>query len=428
MSAKSLPIEKTILSSMMSSDTALEQGIEKLKPDMFSNRIFSEIFGAICYISSQKFSVSIVTVCDYLPNFMTEISDIAMTASCANIDSHIKILTKYYMKRSINTLINKLNTANLNPDTEPSEVLAEFEKEMNLINNYSISSVKNVREVLAETWREIEDSSIGKNCKVLTGIRDFDSTIGLYPADMLVIGARPSCGKTAIALTVALNMALDGQSVFIATLEMKNTRIMKRMLANISESELDLIRNGQISTIAKKLNEATNKLYNTKIHFDERPKMTAYDFRSTVLRLKKNSDINIAIIDYLQFMQPIGKKTIREEMNDTIQIIKSTAKDANIPIIVLSQLSRACETRKDKPVMSDLKESGNIEQDADIIGLLHRPGILDPDANKNLVEFLIAKNRDGKTGVVRLYFEGIWQKFFAETAEQEAQREKREGF
>lgn len=426
MSEKSLPIEKTILSSMISSDTALEQGIEKLKPDMFSNRIFSEIFSTICYISSKKFDVSIVTIGDHLPNFMSEISDIVMTASCANIESHIKILTKYYMKRSINTLINKLNTANLNPDSEPSEVLAEFEKEINLINNYSISSVKNVREVLSETWKEIEESSTGKNGKVLTGIRDFDSLIGLYPADMFVIGARPSCGKTAIALTVALNMALDGKGVFIATLEMKNTRIMKRMLANISESELDLIRNGRINTITKKLNDATNLLYNTNIHFDDRSKMTAYDFRSSVLRLKKNFDINIAIIDYLQFMQPIGRKTIREEMNDTIQIIKSTAKDANIPIIVLSQLSRACETRKEKPVMSDLKESGNIEQDADIIGLLNRPSTQDPDAPRNLVEFIIAKNRDGKTGIVRLYFEGIWQKFFAETAEQEAEREKRE--
>jgi replicative DNA helicase len=278
---------------------------------------------------------------------------------------------------------------------------------MNAINTYSISSIKHVREVLAETWQEIEESAKGKNGKIFTGIRDFDATIGVYPGDMFVIGARPSCGKTAIALSIALNIALSGNPVFLATLEMKNTRIMKRMLANLTESELDLIRDGNISSITQKLTNASSRLYKTNIYFDERPKMNAFDFRSSVLRLKKNNGIKIAIIDYLQFMQPIGRKTIREEMNDTSQIIKSTAKDANIPIIVLSQLSRNCESRKDKPVMSDLKETGNIEQDADIVGLLHRPSLHNDEIDKKIIEFIIAKNRDGKTGVIKLTFEGI---------------------
>jgi replicative DNA helicase len=291
-----------------------------------------------------------------------------------------------------------------------------------------VTSIKHVRDVLLETWQEIEDSANGKNGKILTGIRDFDSLVGLFPGDMFVIGARPSAGKTAIALTIALNVALSGNAVFLATLEMKNTRIMKRMLANLSEVELDLIRNGNINGVQHKLTEASNKLYKTNIYFDDRAKMNAFDFRASVLRLKKNNDIKIAIIDYLQFMHPIGKKAIREEMNDTSQIIKSTAKDANIPILVLSQLSRNCESRKDKPVMSDLKESGNIEQDADIVGLLNRPSLYDKEIDKKLIELKIAKNRDGKTGSINLIFEGIWQKFFDETFDNERIRENYETF
>ena len=428
MSSKSLPIEKTILSSMISSETALEQGLEKLKPDMFSTKSYSDIFSCISYLSNKKMTVSIVTIADCIPNEINDITDIGVTSSVTNIDTHVRILTKYYMKRCINTLINKVNSTNLNPDSEPEEVLSVFEKEMNAINQYSVSSIKHIREVLAETWQEIEESVKGKNGKIFTGIRDFDATIGLYPADMFVIGARPSCGKTAIALSIALNIALAGNPVFLATLEMKNTRIMKRMLANLTESELDLIRNGNIGSIAHKLTDASSRLYKTNIYFDDRANMNAFDFRSSVLRLKKNNDIKIAIIDYLQFMQPIGKKTIREEMNDTSQILKATAKDANIPIIVLSQLSRNCETRKDKPVMSDLKESGNIEQDADIIGLLHRPSQHNEEIDKKIIELIIAKNRDGKTGVIKLIFEGVWQKFFDETFDGERKRENYETF
>jgi replicative DNA helicase len=428
MSEKSLPIEKTILSSMISSETALEQGLEKLKPDMFSTKNYFDIFSCISYLTSKKISVSIVTIVDSIPDIITDITDIAMTASVSNIESHIKILTKYYMKRCINSLVNKVNSTNLNPDTEPEEVMSVFEKEMNAINAYSVTSIKHVRDVLLETWQEIEDSANGKNGKILTGIRDFDSLVGLFPGDMFVIGARPSAGKTAIALTIAINVALSGNAVFLATLEMKNTRIMKRMLANLSEVELDLIRNGDINGVQYKLTDASNKLYKTNIYFDDRAKMNAFDFRSSVLRLKKNNDIKIAIIDYLQFMHPIGKKAIREEMNDTSQIIKSTAKDANIPIIVLSQLSRNCENRKDKPVMSDLKESGNIEQDADIVGLLNRPSLYDKEIDKKLIELKIAKNRDGKTGSINLIFEGIWQKFFDETFDNERIRENYETF
>lgn len=428
MSSKSLPIEKTILASMISNETALEQGLEKLKPDMFSTKNYSDIFSCINRLSSMKIYISIVTIVDCLPNIVNEITDIAVSASVCNIDNHIKILTRYYMKRCINTLLNKVNSANLNPDSEPEEVLSVFEKEMNVINQYSVSSIKHVHEVLTETWQEIEEANKGKNGKILTGIRDFDAMIGLYPADMFVVGARPSCGKTAIALSIALNIALMGSSVFLATLEMKNTRIMKRMLANLSEVELDLIRNGNISGVQHKLTDASNKLYKTNIYFDDRAKMNAFDFRASVLRLKKNNDIKIAIIDYLQFMQPIGKKTIREEINDTSQIIKATAKDANIPIIVLSQLSRNCEGRKSKPEMSDLKESGNIEQDADIIGLLNRPSQYDKEIDKKLIELNIVKNRDGKIGCINLIFEGIWQKFFDETVDNEKKRENMEMF
>ena len=428
MSEKSLPIEKTILSSMISSETALEQGLERLKPEMFSYKNYSDIFSCILYLSSKKMCVSIITINDCLPDILADITDLAMNSSFSNIDSYIKILTKYYMKRCINSLVNKVNSTNLNPDSEPEEVMSVFEKEMNVINTHSVTSIKHVREVLLETWQEIEESAIGKNGKILTGIRDFDATIGIYPGDMFVIGARPSAGKTAIALSIALNIALLGNAVFLATLEMKNTRIMKRMLANLSEVELDLIRNGNIEAVQLKLTDASQKLYRTNIYFDDRAKMNAFDFRASVLRLKKNNDIKIAIIDYLQFMHPIGKKAIREEMNDTSQIIKATAKDANIPIIVLSQLSRNCESRKDKPVMSDLKESGNIEQDADIIGLLYRPSQYNKEIDKKLIELNIVKNRDGQTGNINLIFEGIWQKFFDETFDNERNRENHETF
>jgi replicative DNA helicase len=432
MSEKSIVIEKTILSSMVSSPTALSQGIESLKVDMFSTELYRNVFQTILELDRKRYNIDPASICNDNFKFTNEIIDIFSVASCHSIDSHIKILMGFYKKRNIYALCQQIQQMNLNPDIEADNVMSELELKTNEINNlcYTSKTYFSAKEIMSETWQEIQDSANGAMKRIDIGIEKFDNDLGgLLPGDLMVIGARPGSGKTALALHIMFYVAtLLKKPVLFFSLEMMKTKIIKRMLANHSESELNLIKHGNIQYIKDKLAESTNKIAEMPIFIDDRSTLSAFDIRSNIIKSIKNEGIKLVIIDFLQYIQLPGSGKKYEDITETVKILKSTAKDLKIPIILLSQLSRRAEEGDGYPRIDHLSESGGIETLADIIAMLYKPHKYNKSDNPKEIQFIVQKNKDGKLGTIVLQFEGLYKKFYNETNLTEEEREQNEKY
>jgi replicative DNA helicase len=259
---------------------------------------------------------------------------------------------------------------------------------------------------------------------VTTGFRELDKmTNGWQKSDLIIVAARPGMGKTAFTLSLAKNAAEHNFPVAIFSLEMASVQLVQRVISMDCEIESSKLRNGQMEEYEwKRLTESVDRLANVPIYIDDSPGLNIFELRAKCRRLKQNHDIQMIIIDYLQLMAgaPNGKNGNREqEISSISRALKALAKELNVPVMALSQLSRAVETRggSKRPMLSDLRESGAIEQDADIVTFIYRPGYYEIeddeefDVPKDLAEIIIAKHRNGGLGTVNLRFLGQYTKF-----------------
>ena len=250
-----------------------------------------------------------------------------------------------------------------------------------------------------------------------TGFRDLDRmTSGLQPSDLILVAARPSMGKTAFTLNIAQNVGVrQHKTVAFFSLEMSQEQLVQRLLCQIAHIDSQKLRTGQLNSDEEwtHLTDACDKLYESPIYIDDTPGISVAEMRSKARRLKSEHGLDLIIVDYLQLMQGRNAESRQQEISEISRSLKALARELKVPLIALSQLSRSVESRQDKrPMLSDLRESGALEQDADIVSFLYREDYYDKETeNQHITEVILAKHRNGPVGSVKLYFKNEFTLF-----------------
>lgn len=432
-------VEQAVLGAMLIEREAIPRAIEVLPPDAFYDPRHTKIYTAIMSLFDRSNPVDMITLTDELSRrgelesvggayYITELT--TAVASSANVEYHARIIAeKSLLRKLIETLSSHIAAA-YDPSADAFELLDETESDIFKISETQLrKSAVSMSAVLMETLENLEsihgrDSGI---TGVPTGFRAMDDmTGGWQNSDLVIIAARPSMGKTAFALSMARNAALHPQSpagVAIFSLEMSAQQLAQRLLTSEARVDAQAARTGRLrEEDFPKLARAASRLSEASIFIDDTPGLTALELRAKCRRLKAEHDIGLIVVDYLQLMHGSGTNRNSNREQEIAQIsrsLKGLAKELNVPVIALSQLSRAVETRggDHRPQLSDLRESGSIEQDADVVAFIYRAeryGInVDESGNstEGLGEIIIGKQRNGPIGTVRLAFVNQFARF-----------------
>ena len=422
--------EQAILGSMLTDRDAVISALEKLKEYDFYREDNREIFSAIFNLYSKSLPVDIVTVKSELVEmgsfervggfeYLASLPDRVPTT--ANVDRYIKIVEEKSMMRRLIGMSNELIALGYDETEEVDNILDMAEKKVfELAQNKSSKSYFSMKEILATSLAELEKlyNQKGSLTGLTTGFADLDlMTAGLHESDLIIVAARPAMGKSAFAINLATNAALKtGKGAVIFNLEMSKEQVANRILCSEALVDSNKVRTGKLDDEDWiKIATATSTLSEAKIFIDDTPGITAMEIRAKCRKLKLEQDIGLVVIDYLQLVSGSGRKNSsrEQEISEISRSLKILAKELNIPVIALSQLSRSAEKRDDKrPMLSDLRESGAIEQDADIVFFLYRDDYYNPDSEeKNVAEVIIAKHRGGSTGTVKLAWLPNFTKF-----------------
>lgn len=405
-------LEQSILGCIIRDSSVLDSISGKINYDDFAKEINKKIFKKICEMEKDGEHIDIVTLTERLPdveaNYITGLLEVSFFSS--NINFHIKELKKKSSLRKLRNVGYKITEL-----SEGTGILEDiFDESERLLFEVSQTSVnqevKPIGNILNKSFERIDDliKNKGKLRGVPTGFVDIDNKLlGLQNSDLIILAARPSVGKTSLALDIARNVGIKyKQAVGLFSLEMSGEQLSDRMVAAESNIDLWRLKTGNLcSKDIEKITETISKMSEAPIFIDDTSSLNITQLRATARRLKKEHDLKLIIIDYLQLMN--GNKENRvQEISDISRGLKTLAKELNIPILALSQLSRAVESRNDqRPKLSDLRESGSIEQDADIVMFIYREDRVNPNTDKKgLAEVIISKHRNGSVGDVKLYF------------------------
>ena len=439
MNDKSMPqkidAEQSILGSMFLSERALEKIIESLNKDMFYLDSHKKIFETIKNLADNKSPIDITTVTAELERkkllnqvggveYLTQI--ISSVPTAANADEYIKIVEEKFLRRNLIEAGTDIANAGFSSTDDIGEILDDAEKKIfEVVRNRRGSEFKTIQDVLFKAQADLEKLSSlkGDITGVPSGYYDIDKlTSGFHENELIILAARPAMGKTAFALNMAVNMALNAKkSVALFNMEMGAEQLISRMLSSVGQIEAGKLRTGKLEHQDwKRVNEAISRLADTKIFIDDTPGVTVSDMRAKCRRLANSSDgLDVVIIDYLQLISGSARYAgqRQQEVSEISRALKTMAMELNIPVIALAQLSRSVEGREEKrPLLSDLRESGSIEQDADIVAFLYRDDYYNKetaiDENTSKSEFIIAKHRNGPTATVNLIFKRNTSSFF----------------
>ncbi len=420
---QNLDAEKAVLGAMMISEEAIGVAIEHLDSFYFYETGHQKIFESVKDLYAARKNVDLITLSDFLKNkalleaiggsgYLAQLADFVPTA--ANVKYYIDIVKEKGIQRQLiknsTDIISKSYGTNVNVD----ELVDAAEK---LIFEIATAKQKqqayHVKDLVMTTVENIDKLYHNKAAftGVPTGFIDFDNmTSGLQKADLIVIAGRPSMGKSAFAVNIGEHAAEKGVPVAIFSLEMSKEQLVQRMLCSQAKVDAHKVRTGFLSPSDwPHLTKAAGKLSGMPIFIDDTPAISVLELRAKARRLKAAHDIGLIIVDYLQLMQATagGKVESRQqEISEISRSLKALARELSVPLIAISQLSRAVESRQDhRPQLSDLRESGAIEQDADVVVLLMREEYYNPtDENRGIAEAIIAKQRNGPTGSVKMKF------------------------
>lgn len=431
MNEKSMPqkidAEQSILGSMFLSDKALQRILETINKDMFYLDSHKKIFEVIKNLADNKSPIDITTVTAELDKkkilnqvggveYLTQIINSVPTA--ANAEEYVKIVEEKFLRRNLIEAGTEIANAGFSSTDDIGDILDEAEKKIfDVIRNRRGSEFKTIQDVLFKAQADLEKLSSlkGEITGVPSGYNDIDKlTSGFHENELIIIAARPAMGKTVFALSMAANMALaNKKSVAIFNMEMGAEQLISRMLSSVGQIEGNKLRTGNLQHQDwKRVNEAISRLADTKIYIDDTPGITVSEMRAKCRRLANSEDgLDCVIIDYLQLISGSSKYAgqRQQEVSEISRSLKTMAMELKVPVIALAQLSRSVESREEKrPLLSDLRESGSIEQDADIVAFLYRDDYYNKesaiDENTSRLEFIIAKHRNGPTATVNLVF------------------------
>ena len=420
--------EQAVLGSMMLDNDAVMDAINILKPEDFYREENKLIFSAMVNLNGRSEPIDLITVKDELISlgkfevcggleYIASLPEKVPTT--ANADKYIRIVEEKSMLRSLIKTSNELLDLGYNQTLETDEIIEKAEKEVfDLSLNRNRKDYTPIKDVLIETFANLEKLYNQKEhiTGVPTGFIDLDyKTAGLHGSELILVAARPSMGKTAFALNIAANAAIRAKiPVAIFSLEMSKDQLVTRMLSSETGIDSNKLKTGKMDEDDWiKLSEGLGPLSEAEIYIDDTPGISITEIRNKCRKLKLEKNIGLVIVDYLQLVSGsnIRKNGSREQEISEIKII---AKELNVPVIALSQLSRAPEQRKDdhRPMLSDLRESGAIEQDADIVMFLYRDDYYNQESEKrNIAEIILAKHRSGSTGTIELAWFGSCTKF-----------------
>lgn len=422
-------IEASVLGAMLIEKEAVPKALELLTPSSFYLKAHRLIFEAMVSLFESSEPIDTVTLYEELKK-REQIEDVGGAvylsklsqniSSAANIEFHAKIILEKEILRGLISSSHEIARAAYSGTDDAFEILDRAERKIfEITESHLKTSFKSMDRAVREALEYIEaiHSSSTQKFSVPTGFYELDEMLGgLQKSDLVIIAARPSMGKTALALSLARNAAIDHQvPIGIFSLEMSTMQLIIRLLCAEGRLNAHLVRTGKLpQEEGRKLSKNVHKLINAPIYIDDTPSQTVLEIRAKARRLKSEKNIGLIIIDYLQLMQgPSNAESREREISHISRSLKALAKELNIPVLALSQLNRSVETRTDKrPLLSDLRESGSIEQDADVVIFLNRPeqnGIKNfDDENKTptegIAEVIIGKQRNGPTGEVRLAF------------------------
>ena len=422
-----LEAEQSVLGACFLSKYALQKAGENLSSESFYNDKNGKIFATMISLMEEHTPIDLTTVTSALKKkneltevggveYLTEIINFVPTAS--NIDYYIKTVEEAALLRRLIETATEIATEGYRTDETVNEILDSSEKKiLNIVKNRKSSEFRSIKDVLAKTQSDLErlSESKGEITGLATGWYDFDKlTTGLHPNEFIIIAARPAMGKTAFALNLATHVAMtQDKSVAVFNLEMSAEQLAMRILSSVGQLDGFKLRTGSLmNNDWKRINEAVSQLASTNLVIDDTPGITIGEIRAKCRRLASSEKgLALVVIDYLQLIS--GGKNYgtnrQQEVSDISRSLKTLALELGVPVIALSQLSRSVEGREDKrPLMSDLRESGSIEQDADIVGFLYRDDYYNKEARtddgNSISEFIIGKHRNGPTATVELLF------------------------
>jgi len=427
--------EQAVLGAMLQNEDACLAALEHLRDINFYFPAHRVIFSAIESLEKSSIPADIITVTDALvrmgkiedaggAEYITELTE--NIPSFSNIEYYTSIVRQKYILRKLIEVGNDIaslsfNNSNSENGNSIDEILDEAEKKI-----YEVSHQKNksefqpISDIIFTVYDEIEEASKHNNSVIglSTGYIDLDAMLsGFQHSNLIILAARPSMGKTTLALNMASKAAFNlNVPVAMFSLEMSNSELVKKIMAQESGVSLSAIQKGMISQSDwSKIKMATNKIYNSKLFLEDTSSLTIMEIRARARKLKaRYPELALIVIDYIQLISSNNNDINRQQqISDISRGLKLLARELDIPIIALSQLNRSSETRTDKrPMLSDLRESGAIEQDADVVMLLYRDDYYKKDSQyKGVTEVIIAKHRSGPTGTVNLLFNPKCSKF-----------------
>ena len=429
---QAVPLEEAVLGAIMLDTEGLPKVIEILNPESFYLESHQEIYRIMMLLFEKSKPVDLLTVheelkkakkLDFIGGVQYLVGLSNKVSSSANIEYHGRIITQKYVQRELIRISTETIKNSYEDSMDIFELLDEAEQNLYEVTDSNLNTGFEALSSLAvSASKEIEEVSKKEGLTgVPTGFEELDKmTSGWQPSDLIIIAARPGMGKTAFTLSLARNAALQGKPVAIFSLEMAKLQLVQRLIAMESEINSRSLRNGSLDDYEwEKMYNAVEKMSEIPIYIDDTPAINIFELRAKCRRLKQNHGIEMVVIDYLQLMSgTAASKGNREQEISTIsRSLKALAKELNVPVIALSQLSRAVETRggNKKPQLSDLRESGAIEQDADIVTFIYRPDYYelgdDFDTPKDQAEIILSKHRNGSLGSVFLKFIPHFVKF-----------------
>jgi replicative DNA helicase len=422
---QALEVERTVLGSMLIDSQAMDMAMEVLTEECFYATSHRYIYTCILDMAHKNIPIDIITLAEELRRkewleaigseaYLSEL--VENVATSANITYYAKILEAKAILRQLISVASEIGTSCFDPDAEARQVLDKAEEKVFHISDEHMSGgFESLKVLLPHTFEEIERyHQSGGLSGVQTGFKNLDEmTTGLHPGDLVIVAGRPSMGKTSFCLSIAMNTAVRSKKptpTAIFSLEMSKAQLVQRMLCSEARVELHRLRSGRLAK--RELNVlgiAAGPLWEAPIFIDDSPAINVIELRAKARRLKARDNLGLIIIDYLQLMSGTDKSENRQsEISQISRSLKAIAKELEVPVIALSQLSRAVEQRggDHKPQLSDLRESGAIEQDADMVMFVFREFVYKPEdpSLRNIAEIIVGKQRNGPIGTAKVAF------------------------
>ena len=422
---QNIDAEKSLLGAILISEESLPDVTEIVKPEDFYDDRHEAIFDAMWSLYEKHRPVDLLTVTAELRSkktlqksggstYLSELTNYVPTA--AHAKAYAELISKAAVRRRLIAAAADITEKAYDEESETPELLGEAEKSLFEVSDQNVKNdLVSISDLLGETFDRLEELQKNKGAisGLKTGYPDFDRiTAGFHRSDLVILAARPAMGKTALALNFASNVAtINGQSVLIFSLEMGREQLINRMLADASGIDSFKLETGNFSgDDFSRISEAMANLSEAPIFIDDTPGMTVLEMRTKARRAAHEHDLGMIIVDYLQLMSGSSKRSAENRVQEVSEIsrgLKLIARELNVPVIALSQLSRSVESRQPQiPMLSDLRESGSIEQDADLVMFLYREDYYNPETDRqSITDLILAKHRRGSTGHIELYFD-----------------------